>query len=256
MNKRFAETVVLISGGSSGLGMACAQAFIEAGARVAILDLQPPSFDGQVAADSYHFYATDVSASEDVEAAIDAIGKQFGRLDLCINCAGIAPAKRVLDKTGQPLPLDAFARVININLVGSFNVARCAAALMANNTPDEEGQRGVIINTASVAAFEGQMGQSAYAASKGGIVSLTLPMARDLAASGIRVNAIAPGVMGTAMMRAMPEKVQQSLVEKVQFPNRLGDPKEFAQLAMHIADNRYINGEVIRIDGGIRMPAK
>lgn len=246
--------VALITGGGSGLGLATAQALLAKGVKLAIFDLNTKVVYEALGHDNenLHCYAVDVSSATSVEKAMAAIEQQLGALHICINCAGIAPAKRVLNKTGEPMPLDNFAQAININLVGSFNVARCAAALMVKNETSDES--GVIINTASVAAYEGQVGQCAYAASKGGIVSLTLPMARDLAKSGIRVNAIAPGIMGTPMLLAMPDNVQQSLVDKVQFPKRLGYPEEFARLVIHIAENAYVNAEVIRIDAGIRLP--
>jgi NAD(P)-dependent dehydrogenase (short-subunit alcohol dehydrogenase family) len=176
---------------------------------------------------------------------------------LCVNCAGIAPAKRTLDREGEAMPLANFKSVIDINLIGTFNVARVAASAMAKNEPlGEAGERGLIVNTASVAGYEGQIGQAAYAASKGGIIALCLPMARDLAPLGIRVNTIAPGVMGTPMLLAMPEKVQEALVHNVQFPKRLGLPNEFGKLVLHMANNPYLNGETVRLDGALRMPPK
>lgn len=249
-------SVALVTGGGSGLGMASAKILLDAGMTLAVFDLNEQAVVNAFGREHVAFFKVDVSSADSVEAGMAALRQRLGALHVCINCAGIAPAKRILDKSANAMPLDSFSQTININLVGSFNVARCAAQLMALNTPQEEGgERGVIINTASVAAYEGQMGQSAYAASKGGIVSLTLPMARDLASVGVRVNAIAPGVMGTPMLLAMSEKIQDSLVENVQFPKRLGYPEEFAGLAKHIIENAYINAEVIRIDGGIRLTA-
>ena len=207
-------------------------------------------------ADKVLFSCTDVTSDSSVEAAFESVIAKFGRVDICINCAGIAPAKKVLDRNKKAQALSAFSIAININLIGSFNVARIAAEKMALNEPNDDNERGVIINTASVAAYDGQMGQTAYAASKGGIVALMLPMARDLASSGIRVNTIAPGIMGTPMLLAMPEQVQESLVSNIQFPKRMGAPNEFARLSLHIIENGYINGETIRLDGAIRMPSK
>lgn len=248
--------VALVTGGGSGLGLATAKALLDEGMILAVFDLNEQAVVSAFGRDRVTFFKVDVSSEDSVEAGMAALKQRMGSLHVCINCAGIAPAKRALDKFAIAMPLENFAQAININLIGSFNVARCAAQLMAANTAEEGGERGVIINTASVAAYEGQVGQCAYAASKGGIVSLTLPLARDLASVGVRVNAIAPGVMGTPMLLAMPSKVQDSLVENVQFPKRLGYPEEFARLAKHIIENEYINAEVIRIDGGIRMAAK
>lgn len=208
--------VALVTGAASGLGLATAKVLLDAGMRVAVFDLNKEAFDQEYANKNAAFFKVDVSDETSVEEGMAALKDEFGFLYLCINCAGIAPAKRILDRAADPMPLEAFAKIININLIGSFNVARCAAALMALNSSDElDDERGLIINTASVAAFDGQIGQCAYSASKGGIVSMTLPMARDLAKLGIRVNAIAPGVMGTPMLLAMPEKGQDALVSNV-----------------------------------------
>lgn len=251
------DKVALVTGGASGLGRATTQGLLDAGVRVAVFDLNSDSeLREKYAPEQLIFLTVDVTSAAAVEAAVASVHEAFGTLHLAINCAGIAPAKRMLDRQGQAMQLEDFSAAISINLIGSFNVARCAAQLMASNEPQgEAGERGVIINTASVAAYDGQVGQCAYAASKGGIVSMTLPMARDLAASGIRVNAIAPGIMGTPMLLAMPEKVQESLVANIQFPKRMGLPEEYARLVKHITENAYINGEVVRLDGGIRMPA-
>ena len=250
----------IVTGGCSGLGHACAIALREAGANVCLFDINQEVGQQRVeelGADHTLFVKVDVRNQDDIANAIELCKKKFSRIELCVNCAGIAPAKRTLDRDGNPAPLSDFQNTIDINLVGSFNVARLVASAMAKQTPlSDEGERGVIINTASVAGYEGQIGQTAYAASKGGIISLTLPMARDLAPLGIRVNTIAPGVMGTPMLLAMPEKVQQALSANVQFPKRLGLPEEFAKLVIHIAQNSYINGETIRLDGGLRMPPK
>lgn len=250
----------VITGGCSGLGHATAMVLREAGANVCLLDLNEEMGAQRVSelgADNTFFVKVDVRDEDDVQHAIDACISRFSSIDVLVNCAGIAPAKRLLDREGNPAPLGDFQKTIDINLVGSFNVARIVAAAMARQTPvDSDGSRGVIINTASVAGYEGQIGQTAYAASKGGIIGLTLPMARDLAPLGIRVNTIAPGVMGTPMLLAMPEKVQDALSANVQFPKRLGLPEEFGKLVLHIAHNTYINGETIRLDGGLRMPPK
>lgn len=251
------DKIAIVTGGASGLGFATAKELVAAGMKVALLDLNEEA--GQQAAntlgsDQTIFVKTNVTDDASATKAIERIVSQYGAIHLCVNCAGIAPAKKILDRENNAMPLDDFAKVININLVGSFNIARLAAAQMAKNEPiGEAGERGVIINTASVAAYEGQMGQTGYAASKGGIVGLTLPMARDLAKTGIRVNTIAPGIMGTPMLLAMPDNVQESLVANIQFPKRMGLPSEFGQLVMHITENAYLNGETIRLDAAIRM---
>ncbi|MGS2723696.1 SDR family NAD(P)-dependent oxidoreductase [Porticoccus sp. GXU_MW_L64] len=255
------DKVAIVTGGASGLGRATAEVLARQGAKVAIFDLNDSQGQQAVAelgADKVAFFAVDVTSETSVQQAVDQVVSRFGALHLCVNCAGICPAARTLNRDGEPMPLSGFSTAININLVGSFNVARVAAAAMAKNEPvGEAGERGVIINTASVAAYEGQIGQTAYAASKGGIVGLTLPLARDLAPQGIRAMAIAPGIMGTPMIKAMPENVQTSLVANIQFPKRLGLPAEdFAGLVVHIAENAYLNGETIRLDGGIRMGPK
>ena len=250
----------IVTGGCSGLGHATAIALREAGANVSLFDLNEEVGAERVSElgkDNTLFTKVDVRDEASVQAAIDATTAKFGPIYLVVNCAGIAPAKRLLDKEGNPAPLGDFQKTIDINLVGSFNVSRLVAAAMAKQPPlNDEGERGLIVNTASVAGYGGQIGQTAYAASKGGIIGLTLPMARDLAPLGIRVNTIAPGVMGTPMLLAMPEKVQDALSANVQFPKRLGLPEEFAQLVIHMANNRYLNGETIRLDGGLRMPPK
>lgn len=252
--------VAVVTGGASGLGRAALEELLIVGIKVAILDLnetQGQQVTDEFGHDKVLFIRTDVTSDSSVESAFELIIAKFGRVDICINCAGIAPAKKILDREKKAQVLSAFSLAININLIGSFNVARIAAEKMAQNEPTGEAkERGIIINTASVAAFEGQMGQTAYAASKGGIVALTLPMARDLASTGIRVNTIAPGIMGTPMLLAMSENVQESLVDKIQFPKRMGSPSEFGRLAVHMIENSYINGETIRLDAAIRMPAK
>ncbi|MCW8108613.1 SDR family NAD(P)-dependent oxidoreductase [Alteromonas ponticola] len=250
----------IVTGGCSGLGHATAIALREAGLNVALFDLNEELGSQRVAelgANNTLFCQVDVRDETSVSQALERVAAEFGDIHLLVNCAGIAPAKRLLDKEGKPAPLDGFQTTIDINLVGSFNVARLVAAKMASQSPQgEANERGLIINTASVAGYEGQIGQTAYAASKAGIIGLTLPMARDLAPLGIRVNTIAPGVMGTPMLLAMPDKVQDALTANVQFPKRLGLPAEFAKLVVHMMDNAYLNGETIRLDGALRMPPK
>lgn len=252
--------IAIVTGGCSGLGNATAKSLIARGAKVAIFDIneeQGSHVIAELGQDNAVFHQVDVRNAESVEAAVDAVMDKWGAVHLCVNCAGIAPAKRTLDRSGDPLPLEDFQNVIDINLVGSFNVARVAASAMSKNEPmGEAGERGLIVNTSSVAGYEGQIGQVAYAASKGGILALNVPMARDLAHLGIRVNAIAPGTMGTPMLLGMPEKVQQSLISNIQFPKRLGLPEEYGSLIVHLAENAYINGETIRLDGALRMQPK
>jgi len=239
----------LVTGGGSGLGAATAEKLAGAGANVVVADLE----SGEVG-DDFRFVETDVTDEESVQAAVDA-ALEFGELHGAINCAGVASAEKVLGKEG-PHDLNSFAKAVQVNLVGTFNVIRLAAAAMQENEPSEEGERGVIVNTASVAAYDGQIGQAAYAASKGGVVSMTLPVARELADSGIRVAAIAPGIFETPMMAALPEKARESLSEQTPFPPRLGRPEEYAALVQHIIENAMLNGEVIRLDGAIRMTPK
>lgn len=245
-------SVALVTGGASGLGKATAQSLAAAGATVVVCDL--PSSPGSGVAGELGgkstFAPTDVTDESDVNAALDtAVG--LGPLRVVVNCAGIGTPGRLLGKNG-PLPLEEFTKVINVNLVGTFNVTRLAAARMVDVEPLEE-ERGVIINTASVAAFEGQIGQAAYAASKGGVHSFTITAARDLASKLIRVSTIAPGIFWTPMMAGLPEKAQESLAQQIPHPSRLGKPEEYAKLAMHIIDNPMLNGETIRLDGAIRM---
>lgn len=247
--------VALVTGGASGLGRATVEELAGRGAKIAIFDLNAEAGAEVVAslgAGNAAFFSVDVASEESVENAMNEVAAQFGALHVLVNCAGIGPAKKILNRENQPMPLGDFSKLIGINLTGSFNVARCAAALMAKNEL-EDGERGVIIHTASVAAYEGQVGQCAYSASKGGIVGMTLPMARDLATLGIRVNTVAPGIMATPLLMSMPEKVTNSLAATVLNPSRLGAPSEYGRLVTHIAENGYINGETIRIDGGIRM---
>lgn len=254
------QSIAIVTGGCSGLGYATASVLREAGYHLAIFDLNEEV--GQLRVNEFgaefcQFYKVDVTDDASVENAVNAVSNSNLDIRLCVNCAGVAPAKRILDREGEAMPLANFKSVIDINLVGTFNVARVVASAMAKNTPNgEANERGLIVNTASVAGYEGQIGQTAYAASKGGIIALCLPMARDLAPLGIRVNTIAPGVMGTPMLLAMPDKVQEALVHNVQFPKRLGLPEEFGKLVLHMAGNAYLNGETVRLDGALRMPPK
>jgi NAD(P)-dependent dehydrogenase (short-subunit alcohol dehydrogenase family) len=237
----------LVAGGGSGLGAATAEMLTGEGANVVVADLK-----GEAAGDTVRFVETDVTNEASVRRTIEEALQSFGGLHGAINCAGVASAEKVLGREG-PHSLDSFAKVVQVNLVGTFNVVRLAAEVMVNNEPAASGERGVIVNTASVAAYDGQIGQVAYAASKGGVVALTLPVARELAASGIRVVAIAPGIFDTPMMAGLPEAARESLGSQVPFPSRLGRPEEYAALVRHIIENEMLNGEVIRLDGAIRM---
>jgi NAD(P)-dependent dehydrogenase (short-subunit alcohol dehydrogenase family) len=242
----------IVTGGASGLGAACARSLAAAGARVAVFDLNAKGA-AEVAIDINGIaIACDVSDSAAAEAGVQKAAADHGPARILINCAGIGPAKRIVGRDG-PMPLADFERVIRINLIGTFNMMRLVTAAMQPLPPLADGERGVIVSTASVAAFEGQIGQAAYAASKGGVAALTMPAAREFAQSGIRVLAIAPGIFGTPMLRALPQEVQDSLGASVPFPKRLGNPSEFAALAMHCVRNSYLNGEVIRLDGALRM---
>jgi len=249
---QLAGTVALITGGASGLGLATATELASAGAAVVLVDL--PGSPGQQAAENIRgdavFVPTDVTDAASVQGAVDRAA-ELGPLRVAVNCAGIGTPGRVLGKAG-PLPLEQFAQVVTVNLVGTFNVLRLAAAAMARTEP-VDGERGVIVNTASAAAFDGQIGQAAYSASKGGVVGMTLPAARDLAGTLIRVMTIAPGLFDTPMLQGLPEPARQSLAAQVPMPSRLGDPQEYAALVRHICENRMLNGEVIRLDGAIRM---
>lgn len=249
---KLAETCAVITGGASGLGAATARHFAENGAKVALFDLNEEAGTALAAELGGTFHKVNVTDEDSVAAGIAAAKEAMGTINACVNCAGIAPAATTIGKKG-PHPLHTFQQTIDINLVGSFNVARLAAEVMAGNTPESDGARGVIVNTASIAAMDGQRGQAAYAASKGGIVGLSLPMARDLARSGIRVMAIAPGIFLTPMLQGLPQEVQDQLAEDVTCPKRLGNPSEYARLAGFIVENGYLNGEVIRIDGALRM---
>jgi len=246
----------LVTGAGSGLGAATARLLAERGARVALLDRDLDAARAEAQGIGGLALACDVSDANQAEQAVAAARAEHGDAAILVNCAGIAPAMRVVGRDG-PMPLDAFEQVIQVNLVGSFNMLRLAAAGMTGLTPEgDDGERGVIINTASVSAFEGQIGQAAYSASKAGVAGMTLPIARELARFGVRVMTIAPGLMSTPMLHGMPEAVQQSLGAQVPFPARLGRPEEYASLVAHIIDNPMLNGEVIRLDGAIRMQPK
>lgn len=249
--------VFLVSGGASGLGAATAQMLIEAGARVMLVDINVQALDAQVEKLGANARAsvTDITSESAAQSAVASAVTAFGQINGLVNCAGIVGAQKILGKEG-PHGLDSFSQVINVNLIGSFNLLRLAAAAIAEGTPDDGGERGVIINTASVAAFDGQIGQAAYAASKGAIASLTLPAARELARFGIRVMTIAPGIFETPMMAGMTPQVRESLSAGVPFPPRLGKPEEYAALVRHIIENSMLNGEVIRLDGALRMAAR
>ena len=243
----------LVTGGASGLGEATARALAAAGAKVAVLDVNHALAE-KVAADIGGIACEcDITNAESVTAAIDKAAAAHGPARILMNIAGIGSAKRIVQKDGSPAALEDFARVITVNLIGSYNVSRLFAAECAKLAPLEDGERGVMMFTASVAAFDGQVGQQAYSASKGGLVGMTLPMARDLAQHGIRVCTVAPGLFATPLMRQLPEAVQASLAASIPFPPRLGKPEEFAQLACHIVTNTHLNGEVIRLDGALRM---
>ena len=248
-------TAAIVTGGGSGLGAETARILAKAGAKVAVLDLDGAKADGIARELGGIGIACDVASAEQAELAMAAAREAHGPARILVNCAGIAPAKRIVGREG-PMALAEFETVIGINLVGTFNLMRLAAAEMAALDPlDEDNERGVIISTASVAAYEGQIGQAAYAASKAGIVGLTLPAARELARFGIRVLAIAPGLVATPLLLNMPEEVQRSLAQTVPFPSRFGRPAEFASLVRHMVENRLLNGTVIRLDGALRMAA-
>ena len=253
----------LVTGGASGLGESVVRAIVAQGGKVVIADLNESA--GQALVDELghnaRFVRCDITSGDEVQAAVDMAEKEFGGLQGSINCAGIAVVQKLLDRENNPADLESFSRGVNINLVGSFNVARLVAASIAKRVAASKSaevnavntDNGVIINTASIAAFDGQVGQASYASSKAGVVGLTLPLARELSRHGIRVMTIAPGVFATPMMETIPEKAREQLEAGVPYPKRLGNPNEFAKLVMHIIDNAYLNGEVIRLDGAIRM---
>ena len=252
------DTRAVITGGVSGLGLAVAERLVAGGAKVALLDINDDKGAAAVAQlgdANARYFRTDVTDEANVAATVAAAKEFLGGLNAAINCAGILGAGRVLGKEA-PMPLKNFSATVMVNLVGSFNVAKAAADLMQHNAPGADGERGAIINTASVAAYEGQIGQAAYSASKGGVVAMTLPMARELARFGIRVNTIAPGIFWTPMVDGMPEAVQQSLSASIPFPSRLGQPGEFAELVAFILGSAYLNGETIRLDGAVRLAPK
>lgn len=252
-----AGKVAIISGGASGLGEGAARRLVAHGANVVLFDLNETRGIAlsQELGDTAAFFKTDITSSEQVQAAVDFTVKKFSKIDVIINCAGIASAMKICSKKG-PHDYDYFRKVVDVNLIGPFNVMRLALVTMLNNDLNDEGGKGVIVNTASIAAYEGQIGQVAYSASKGGLVALTLPAARDLAADGIRVCAITPGIFETPMLLELSDKVRDSLAKTTPFPSRLGTPDEFAKLVQQIIENPMINGETIRIDGAIRMSYK
>jgi 3-hydroxyacyl-CoA dehydrogenase/3-hydroxy-2-methylbutyryl-CoA dehydrogenase len=252
------NNVAVISGGASGLGEAVVRDMVANGGKAAILDFDADNGEKLAAelGEAVIFCKTDVADGESVKTAIDQTMKAFGAIHFAVNCAGVASPKKVIDKKGNPIPADFFNRVLQINLVGTMNVIRLAAVEMCKNTPTDDGEKGSVINVASVAAFEGQVGQAAYSASKAAIVGMALPIAREFAEYGIRINTIAPGIFMTPMMAGLPENTQQSLAKMMPFPKRLGKPEEFAQLVRHIIENPMINAEVIRLDAALRMAGK
>ena len=243
----------LITGGASGLGEATARRFAAAGADVTLLDI--PQSNGNEVAEQIggRFVAADVTVTAEVAAAVAAAAEAMGGIHLCLNAAGIASAHRIIARSGELFPIELYERVLKVNLIGTFDVLRHAAQHMAENTPTDDGERGVIVNVASIAATEGQIGQAAYSASKGGVMAMTLPLARDLASYGIRVNTIAPGIMETPMIAGMSDEVRESLSHVHAFPKRLGRPEEFAALVQHLFENTLINGETVRLDAAARM---
>jgi 3-hydroxyacyl-CoA dehydrogenase/3-hydroxy-2-methylbutyryl-CoA dehydrogenase len=254
---RISESVALVTGGASGLGEATVRLLAAAGGKVTIVD-RPGSAGAQLAEElgaRVLFAEADVTDEAQVKAAFARTVDAFGTVHVAVNCAGVGIAMRTITREG-PHPLDLFIKVVQVNLIGTFNVIRLAAAQMAKNTPNDEGERGIIINTASVAAYDGQIGQAAYSASKGGVVGMTLPIARDLSSLGIRVLTIAPGTFDTPMLAMAPEPLRQALAAQIPFPSRLGRPSEYAALVRHILENVMLNGETIRLDGAIRMAPK
>ncbi|HSG80502.1 MAG TPA: SDR family NAD(P)-dependent oxidoreductase [Acidimicrobiia bacterium] len=254
---RLSGARALITGGASGLGEGTAQRFVANGARVALLDL-PSSRGPEVAAElgDAVFAPADVTNTDDVEQAVAHAAEAMGGIDILVNAAGVVAAHRVVTRSGELFPLELFEWVLRVNLIGAFDVVRRTAGVMAQNEPGENGERGVIVNVASIAAFEGQVGQAAYSASKGGIAALTITLARDLASIGVRVNTIAPGIMDTPMMAGAPDELRQALADIHVFPKRLGRPDDFASLAQHMVENELLNGEIVRLDAATRMQPK
>ncbi|MCZ2497556.1 SDR family NAD(P)-dependent oxidoreductase [Xylophilus sp. Kf1] len=253
---QISQQTAIVSGGASGLGEATAREFARLGARVAIFDRnleRGVAVAADIGDDRARAFACDITDTDSVTAALDAAAEAFGPARLLLNVAGIGTARRLVQRDGSPAPQEDFARVVNVNLIGTYNLTRLFAARCAALAPLEDGERGAILFTASIAAYDGQVGQQAYSASKGGIVGMTLPMARDLAQHGIRANTIAPGLFATPLLQELPEAVQETLAKSIPFPSRLGRPDEFARLAAHIAENLHMNGEVVRLDGALRM---
>lgn len=248
-------SIAIVTGAASGLGAATAETLANAGARIVAFDLNEDGAKATAEKLGGVGFAVDVSNGDSVEHAVSEVVKTVGIPSILVNCAGILQGERIVGREG-PADLDAFARVINVNLIGTFNMMRVTANAMSRTEPSATGERGVIINTASIAAFEGQIGQAAYSASKGGVAAMTLPAARELARHGIRVVSIAPGMFGTPMVTALPDEMQEALAANIPFPKRLGDPSEYGRLAAHICENEMINGETIRIDGAVRLEPK
>ena len=248
-------TSAIVTGGASGLGEATSRRLAAAGAKVVVLDMQDAKGDPLAKELGGVFVHADVTSTEEVQAAVDA-ASEMGPLRVLVNCAGIGWAQRTVDRGGNPHDLGAFEKVVSVNLIGTFNCIRLAASAMSQTEELEYGERGAIVNTASVAAMDGQIGQASYSASKGGVVGMTLPIARDLAAVGIRVNTIAPGLIDTPLLGMLPDPQKEALGQSVLFPKRLGTPDDFASLALELVTNGYLNGETFRLDGGIRMPPK
>ncbi|WP_102783802.1 SDR family NAD(P)-dependent oxidoreductase [Thalassospira sp. GB04J01] len=248
-------SIAIVTGAASGLGAATAEVLANAGAKLAVFDLNEDGAKATAQKLGGVGFGVDVSNAASVETAVAEVVKTMGRPSILVNCAGILQGERIVGREG-PADLDAFSRVISVNLIGTFNMMRVAATAMSSNEPGPSGERGVVINTASIAAYEGQIGQAAYAASKGGVASMTLPAARELARHGIRVVSIAPGMFGTPMVTALPDEMQEALASNIPFPKRLGDPAEYGRLALHICENQMINGETIRIDGAVRLEPK
>lgn len=255
---QFEGSVVLVTGGVSGLGLGVSRRVVDSGGSVVMMDINEDRGKEVVTelGDRARFVQCDVSSPEDVEAAVSGAAEAFGGIQILVNAAGVGPAQRMLSRDGDMFDLDLFKFTIGVNLVGMFDVTRHVAKVMSQNEPGENGERGVIINVASIAAFEGQIGQAAYSASKGGIVGMTLPIARDLASIGVRVNTVAPGIMDTPLLAGAPQELKDSLAQLHVFPKRLGTPADFAHLVEAIAENEMINGEVIRLDAAARMPPK